>query len=226
MELGSFSAHPLTTTLQRLAVALLMASCVAFAASCSSDSSNGEATPEDTDPQSLGEQANAVDQSAGDQESLNGDAEVNADLNEQRVCELIEPVVDEMVAATSLDVELDGDISEPLMSAVGCDLRLNGPDGSFTVTIGRVPDLFGSVDAFTGTFSDAELVGPAPSLGSDAQLIRNTLAPSVFTVMWSNGRVWQVTASDNLASSTGNPTTDVETVAVSVAEVLKGRLEG
>lgn len=237
MELGRSSARSLTlslkgkASLRRKALTWLVVGCVVVVAACSSDSNSDDATSEEADAQSSGEQANAVDpgaddQNAGDQEQPNGDAGSDSDVNEDRVCDVIEPVVDEMVAATSLDVELDGEISEPNMSELGCDLRLVGPDVSLTVVIARAPAILSSVDTFLGTMVDSELVGPVPSLGSDAQLMRETMSPSAFTAMSSNGRVWQVSATDNLAPATGEPSADIEAVAVSISEVLRSRLDG
>ncbi|NLD76905.1 MAG: hypothetical protein GX643_09590 [Acidimicrobiales bacterium] len=217
MDIDDVRSHLPRRARRRPVLFWLAVSSVLLGVGCSSDSGD-DAAAGGSGNRPPTEQDAGEDSGQGD-----GGAGASSDVNESPVCEVIAPVVDDMVAAAALDLPLTDD-SPADKTAAGCELRFAGPEATVTVTIGRVPAVISTVDAMVSSFQDVDPVGPLPSLGDDAQLLEDSMDGSTAYVLLSgNGRVWQVTAYDSTAGTAD--AADSGEVGTAIAEVLKARID-
>lgn len=212
----------------------LAVGCIVLGAACSSGSADGavdrdvgspvEQTAGDNNAQGTDGPAPVPEAETASETETGGGPATNLDVAESPVCDVIAPVIDDMVAAADVGVPLDDDAPISIPGG-GCELRFSGSDVALRITIGRFPAVLSSVDAVVSSFVDVELVGPLPSAGDDAQLLHDGIEDSrVYALLTGGGRVWQVTVTDGFAGTVDGSGLNTEAIAISMAEVLKTRI--
>jgi len=153
-----------------------------------------------------------------------GGSDLAGELATAAMCDLIEPIVDDVVAAADLDIPLADD-SPYAVGASECHFQFSGDAATVEVTVARQPTIYGDdVAALAASFSETTRSdAPAPTLGDEALLLESSLSGEAYAVFPVDGHVWVATVRDEVAGATGQPGADVGATAVAVgAAVLDG----
>lgn len=198
-----------------------------LAAACSSDS-EPTTSPAAADAGGASDAADASDAgSAGGSGPDLAESTAGAEVATARVCDLIAPFVDDIVAAFGTDLPLaEGSPDGRLESGCTIDLRETEPGidrAAAIIDVARLP----AVIADVATAAESNDIGgsrsEASSVGGDAQLLTDPADEMAIVVFSSGGRVWSVKATWAM----GEPPEghDLERAVPEVARVVRAGLE-